>query len=220
MIPHWVNNGIEPSMQWVRSYEYAKVLAHQKWASLKSRMWEAVGSSTQLDACRAQWDSYLNSDPDALCMPANGSRDPADTNAQQEEAVEETLLGPRMRIDYALQEHLVEGYVESYALLQSHFCYWTSHDVSLFMLKKLSKQDVAGLSFLEKEQLEADAARRAAGAGSDAATGAAAAEGDRGTLSMLPVLPDKADLLRRLGEVPCIGGRRHMCDRDVGEATY
>lgn len=220
-IPHWVNNGIEPSMQWVRSYEYAKVLANRKWAALKNRVWQAVGASAQPDVSRLQWDSYVNSDPDSPCLLATNSRVRSEVVGQEEEEEEpeETLLGPRMRIDYALQEHLVEGYVESYALLQSHFCYWTSHDVALFMLKKLSQQEVAELSYAQKEQQEAaaltaaEAAPAAGGADGSESEGPAAEElpdggsGARAALSLLPTLPQRAELLRRLVDMPCLGQR-------------
>jgi len=108
-----------------------------------------VGSSDEMNSCRMQWDSSLSSDPTVLWTPATMGLGPGYDMNQEEHRNEEVLMGPRMRIDYALQEHLVEGYVESYALLQSHFCYWTSHDVALFMLKKLLRE-VADQSHTEE----------------------------------------------------------------------
>jgi len=45
---------------------------------------------------------------------------------------------PALRFDHSMQEHTTERFITSLALLQSHFCYWTSKDVSFFMLKILN----------------------------------------------------------------------------------
>lgn len=211
MIPHWVNNGIRSNKQWARSYEYAKGLAHQKWEQLKNKFCEAVGASGEADLSRQEWDLYLNEEKDlpaSLALPAKSSGS-SDAAIQDEE----TLLKPQMRLDYVLQETTVESYVESYGLLQSHFCYWTSRDVSLLMLKKMSHQDTAELNATEHEQQEkakAEAAKQAA-AKEEAAKDADTAGKEVSTLasastwSLLPAFAADLDIseaiVQRLGAV-------------------
>eukprot|EP00927_Polykrikos_kofoidii_P078218 TRINITY_DN75067_c0_g1_i1.p1 TRINITY_DN75067_c0_g1~~TRINITY_DN75067_c0_g1_i1.p1 ORF type:complete len:771 (+),score=175.22 TRINITY_DN75067_c0_g1_i1:123-2435(+) len=154
VVSYWANNGIRPSKQWVRNYEYAKGLAHQQWVAFKSRLFEAVGTSSQADLQRIQWDIYLQ---------------------REEHGGDEAEAWPR--IDFVLQEHAVEAYVESYGLLQSHFSYWTSRDVALLMLKKLLRLDAAEMNLEEHEQqVEAAKVAEAAAAAVAAAEAAAAAK--------------------------------------------
>jgi len=205
MIQHWVNNGINSSKQWIRSYEYAKVLAHRKWTSLKSSVWQALNSSSQTDVWRVEWDDYLNSEPDSADIL--GRHQHAEGTENMGDHFEGKLLGPKVRIDFALQEHLVEGYVESYALLQSHFCYWNSHDVALFMLKKMCKEGISTMSSFQRDQKEATeraAAARAAEHDTAQSTESASLPRSMDPLSMLPALPDKDEILRRLGDMSCV----------------
>ncbi|CAK0796746.1 unnamed protein product [Prorocentrum cordatum] len=176
VIPYWANNGVRPSKQWARSYEYAKGLARQKWTSMKSQVWDALGSSSA-EFARIEWDNYLNAEQDSLDCPT-GTQEREGREDHNEEKVEDKVVKPKMRVDYVLQEHAVESYVETYGLLHSHFCYWTSEDVALLMLKMMSRQETAELNAAEKEQQEASAERaaaKAAGAARPSGAGAAAA---------------------------------------------
>ncbi|KAH7650098.1 hypothetical protein FG379_003178 [Cryptosporidium bovis] len=47
------------------------------------------------------------------------------------------LPGVPVRVDYQLQEGTTEHYISSLALLQSHFSYWKSRDLSFFTLWKI-----------------------------------------------------------------------------------
>merc|ERR1740121_3081238 len=184
-VPYYANNGIRPSKQWTQSYEYAKGLAHQKWTSFKSNLWEAVGSERAADDMRIEWESYLKG---------------------------ESLLderGPRTRLDFVLQELAMEAAWETYGMLQSHFCYWTSHDVALMVLKKISQQDTAELNADERDQRELAAKR-------------AVKEECQEDQLMLPLgplallqhsltLPTGQSIAERFADVPCFS-------RDGGEA--
>lgn len=200
MVPYWANNGIRPSKQWARSYEYAKGLAHQRWTSFKSSLWEAIGTSSEADVMRCQWDSYLNSEHDLKRFSASAEVCEQDTRANQ--AAQET----QVRVDYVLQEHAVEAYVESYGLLQSHFCYWTSHDVALLMLKKISQQESAEINAVERDHREAVEKALGAKVKHDAQR-----SGDvpatEGPLAILQSFPMGSTLVQRWADVPCIGRR-------------
>merc|ERR1712032_1592127 len=87
---------------------------------------------------------------------------------EAERTTDETAC--RMRIDFTLQEHMAEGIVESYGVYQSHFCYWTSHDLALFVLKKISQHDTAELNAVEHEQKEAESRASAEAAAATAAS--------------------------------------------------
>mmetsp|Transcript_24199 Transcript_24199/g.53683 ORF Transcript_24199/g.53683 Transcript_24199/m.53683 type:complete len:726 (+) Transcript_24199:101-2278(+) len=208
VISYWANNDIRPSKQWVESYEYAKGLAHQKWTAFKSNIWEAVGTYSKADLERQQWEDFLNADMDLssalLAARVAGGED--------SEGVE-VLTRPAARIDFALQEHAVESYVESYGLLQSHFSYWKSYDVALFVLKKLSRQETATLSSVEHEQQQQAAATAGPPAPEPKEPAAdapepAPQEGQKSTSSsLLPALPSGIDVLRRLESLSCVGPR-------------
>merc|ERR1740121_314740 len=124
----------------------------------------------------------------------------------------ESLLderGPRTRLDFVLQELAMEAAWETYGMLQSHFCYWTSHDVALMVLKKISQQDTAELNADERDQRELAAKR-------------AVKEECQEDQLMLPLgplallqhsltLPTGQSIAERFADVPCFS-------RDGGEA--
>jgi len=209
-IAYWANNGVRPSKQWAQTYEYAKGLAHQKWTAFTSRMWEVVGTSSKAEVLREQWDSYLNNDRGLSSTGASSWRGKG------------MLVGPdgvddSMRVDYSLQELALEAYVESYGLLQSHFCYWNSHDVGLFMLKKMTNQDTAELNADERDKMEAQVAAAAAKA-SAAAIADPSEEGDEvlsiaatpspsqaeGPLAMLQNFDIGGVFVRHFADTPCV----------------
>lgn len=193
-VAYWANNAVRPSKQWARSYEYAKGLAHQKWTSFKSTLWEAVGTADQADVMRTEWETYLN-------------------DKRQEWAEEALEAGPKARIDYVLQELAMETYVESYGLLQSHFCYWNSHDVALLMLKKISQQGTAEIHAVERDQRDATEKAQVAKqevevAQQTEAAAAAAAAPPEGALALFHQsfgMPSANALVQRLSDVPCLG---------------
>lgn len=178
-IPYHGNNGSRSSKQWAQSYEYAKSVANQKWLALKNSIWEAIGATAKVDFTRQQFDLFMNADQDFDAVL--GTRTAKQTVHEQ---AEETVMKPKMRIDHALQEQTIESVVESLGLLQSHFCYWRSHDVALFMLEKLSQEPAAAMNSDERDkQLHEN-------------------KGDAsGVLSVLP-LPE--DFVKKLGNVSCV----------------
>lgn len=235
MIAHYVNNGFRSSKQWARSYEYAKGLARQKWTAFKSRVYEVLGASDQADFDRAAWQSYLDSDQDLSSLAFQ----PGAAGSDEQDG-DDTMLTHKVRMDYVLQEHAGEALVESYGLLQSHFCYWTSRDVALLMLKKMGQQETAELNSAERERADAaeearlEAERRAA-AGEDArSTGAWAIVSNLSGLSSDDVALRIASMpcisrhdwetlaeKQRQAGVPCIGPARmgHDLDEDDEEQT-
>jgi hypothetical protein len=47
-------------------------------------------------------------------------------------------LVPKRRLDYVLQESVTESLSHHYSMLTAHYSYWGSHDVALFMLRRLT----------------------------------------------------------------------------------
>jgi hypothetical protein len=209
VIPYWVNNGLRSNKQWARSYEYAKGLAHQKWMALKSALWDSLGTTDKADKTRLQWETnFLYGSGSSASEPQN---EPTDNN---------------VRIDCALQEQALESYVESLGLLQSHFCYWTSRDVALFMLKKMSKHETAAMNSEERADREAASAVNndhchAAPDASPVAPESVFRPRQSGAASgyevasrvarLLPGMPAGNDIVRALGGVPCVGARSSEC---------
>lgn len=205
MIPYWVNNGFRSNKQWARSYEYAKGVAHQKWMSLKSSVCDMMGTSIEGDRTRAEWESYLNSEHD---VPALGAGSSADGLGDPSEDGAEAL--PRhMRIDYALQEGAGESLVESLGLLQSHFCYWTSRDVALLMLKKICCHGVADMNADERaEQEAADQAAREKEEHERQLVASGDAPSGLERLVALQSIFGNDDLVRAMSAVPCVNRDR------------
>eukprot|EP00929_Paragymnodinium_shiwhaense_P075165 TRINITY_DN38424_c0_g1_i2.p1 TRINITY_DN38424_c0_g1~~TRINITY_DN38424_c0_g1_i2.p1 ORF type:complete len:937 (-),score=272.60 TRINITY_DN38424_c0_g1_i2:76-2886(-) len=175
VVAYWANNGVRPSKQWVRNYEHAKCLAYQQWEAVKNAVYEAVGTSGQLppaaaesaraaaESQRAKWESYLQNEG-SHPAGSGGALAEASRGEEAEASGEALAAGQQLRIDYTLQEHAVEGFVESYGLLQSHFSYWTSRDVSLLMLKKMSSFDAAEVNLADHQQRVDEAVAAAAAA--------------------------------------------------------
>lgn len=49
-----------------------------------------------------------------------------------------SMLIPKRRLDYVLQESVTENLSHKYSMLTAHYSYWTSRDVALFMIRQLS----------------------------------------------------------------------------------
>eukprot|EP00746_Dinoflagellata_sp_MGD_P163911 gnl/MRDRNA2_/MRDRNA2_92221_c0_seq1.p1 gnl/MRDRNA2_/MRDRNA2_92221_c0~~gnl/MRDRNA2_/MRDRNA2_92221_c0_seq1.p1 ORF type:complete len:741 (+),score=150.31 gnl/MRDRNA2_/MRDRNA2_92221_c0_seq1:85-2307(+) len=148
MLPHWENNGTRPDKEWVRSYEYAKGVTIEKWAEVTKRFWKALGSGTESAnywVRRVQADQMFRFTLSSSRNSGPGvQRITEDVGAVEEDGSEEKeQMMPDVRLDFALQEHAAEAIVEQYGLLQSHGCYWTSKDVALFMLKKLTQNELS-----------------------------------------------------------------------------
>jgi hypothetical protein len=47
-------------------------------------------------------------------------------------------LVPKRRLDFVLQESMTEALSHKYSMLTAHYSYWSSRDVALFMIKKLT----------------------------------------------------------------------------------
>ncbi len=47
-------------------------------------------------------------------------------------------LVPKRRLDYVLQESVTESLSHQYSMLTAHYSYWTSRDVALFMLRRMT----------------------------------------------------------------------------------
>merc|ERR1712039_991871 len=125
---------------------------------------------------------------------------------------EETLLTPKMRLDYVLQEHAGEALIESYGMLQSHFCNWTSRDVVLLMLKKMSQQETAELNAADRERAEqVERAAEAARLEEERRVlrGECEPQPAAGPWTMFPTVSlTSDDIARRLGAIPCVGPGR------------
>mmetsp|Transcript_121566 Transcript_121566/g.388978 ORF Transcript_121566/g.388978 Transcript_121566/m.388978 type:complete len:845 (+) Transcript_121566:126-2660(+) len=277
LVAYWANDGMRASKQWAKSFELAKGVAQERWTTLTSRFWEALGSvppsgssSSSAPAPAAaptrsgrtpphifteagggQWELLFGGSAGGSGSagaggggaaagpgregaggeppPARPGADPASgsdcgasggaTAASCEGVLEHQGQGP-MRLDYALQELAVETFSDSYGMLFSHFCYWNSRDVGLFMLKRMSRQGVAEVHADERDRREA-AARAAEAARREVAKGKelrgrseeqqlpgplAALKAGLPTVSMaMPLGASPADALRSLlADAPCI----------------
>jgi len=49
-----------------------------------------------------------------------------------------SMLIPKRRLDFVLQESVTENLSHKYSMLTAHYSYWSSRDVALFMIKQLS----------------------------------------------------------------------------------
>lgn len=49
-----------------------------------------------------------------------------------------TQLVPKRRLDYVLQESVTESLSHHYSMLTAHYSYWSSRDVALFMLRRMT----------------------------------------------------------------------------------
>ena len=49
-----------------------------------------------------------------------------------------SMLIPKRRLDFVLQESVTENLSHKYSMLTAHYSYWTSRDVALFMIRQLS----------------------------------------------------------------------------------
>jgi hypothetical protein len=54
----------------------------------------------------------------------------------------DTVLVPKRRLDYVLQESVTENLSHKYSMLTAHHSYWVSRDLALFMIKKLINSDL------------------------------------------------------------------------------
>lgn len=148
-LQYWENNGTRPDKDWVRSYEYAKEVTMEKWAEVTKRFWKALGSGTESanywvrqvradQMFRFTLSSSRNSGPSSPSLT-----DKKNIKEEEGDPEEKVKRIPEVRLDFALQEHAAEAIVEQYGLMQSHSCYWTSKDVALFVLKKLTQHELS-----------------------------------------------------------------------------